>query len=325
MPAAKPLPDLLRRTREVRGDEVLYRFANGLTIKTEVFDKADSMRILPLGNPQGSLMNHVLGFPNSVLGKRVFEPFAGSGAIGLMALSVGAAHVDFLDINPRAVAFQSENAAFNGFPRDRFTSILADIAEFVPQRRYDAILANPPFVPTPEGIEGTITSNGGPDGSRYVGILLARLDELLESSGRALVYVFQLAREGRPLILDQLAGIAKHRQLEITPAQERPIPFEVYRQAYRQLFPDARPQIDRWSSALVRQHGEALSLCHYVLDIGGPSGGSAESAICENFDAKFGPDFVLSVDERSLALGRIYENVVAGRDRRPGGGSSAKG
>jgi hypothetical protein len=143
MPAPKQLPDLLQRTREVSGEEVLYRFANGLTIKTEIFNKPDRLRILPLGSPQGALMNHVLNFPHTVQGKRVFEPFAGSGAIGFAALSAGAAHVDFLDVNPRASEFHSENAALNQLGDDLFSSILGDIAVFVPDQKYELVLSSP--------------------------------------------------------------------------------------------------------------------------------------------------------------------------------------
>src|SRR4030042_839520 len=106
MPARSSLPDLLGRSSEVQGEEVINRFANGLAIKTEIWNKDDTLRILPLGSPQASLMNHILGFPEVVRGKYVFEPFAGSGALGFMALKLGARHVDFLDINPRASDFQ---------------------------------------------------------------------------------------------------------------------------------------------------------------------------------------------------------------------------
>ena len=58
MTAREELPDLLGRTSEVRGEEVFYRFSNGLTIKTEVLGKSDRLRILPLGSPQAALMNH---------------------------------------------------------------------------------------------------------------------------------------------------------------------------------------------------------------------------------------------------------------------------
>jgi hypothetical protein len=111
------LPNL-QRTHEVQGDHVFSRLGNGLIIKTEIFNKNDKLRILGLGSPQGSLMNHMLNFPEVVQDKEVFEPFAGSGALGFMALKVGARHIDFLDINPRAVAFQIENAALNHFPAD---------------------------------------------------------------------------------------------------------------------------------------------------------------------------------------------------------------
>ena len=314
MSAGKSLPDLLQRTREVNGEDVLYRFANGLTIKTEVFNKRDRQRILPLGTPQGSLMNHVLNFPETVQHKGTFEPFAGSGALGFMALKAGARHVDFLDINPRAADFHRDNAALNQFSAGRFTSITGDIATFVPERKYDLILANPPFVPTPEGIEGTITSNGGPEGSRFVEILLERLEQFLEPTGRALIYVFQFVRAGEPLIVELLARCSQRRSVEITPAQERSIPFETYYQAYLQLFPKAAPAVDRWRSDLLRRHGSGLTLCHYVVDVGPQSDRSTDCVIRENFAQKFGESFLVpSQDEAELAFGRVFGNSVSAK------------
>ncbi|MEN8181341.1 MAG: methyltransferase [Myxococcota bacterium] len=311
MSAKKTLPDLLHRTREVRGEEVFYGFSNGLTIKTEIFNKSDRLRILPLGTPQGSLMNHVLGFPDSVRDKRVFEPFAGSGALGFMALKAGAAHVDFLDVNPRAAEFHRENAGLSQISSSRFTSITGDIANFAPERKCDLILANPPFVPTPEGIEGTITSNGGPEGSRFVGILLDRLERLLEPGGRALIYVFQLTKDARPLIVERLGATLERRPVELTAAQKQPIPFETYCRAYLQLFPKASSAIDHWRSDLLGRHGGDLALCHYVVDVGPQSGGPADCILRENFAEKFGEAFfVPSGNPAELAFGRVFENFT---------------
>jgi hypothetical protein len=310
MSASETLPDLLQRAHEVRGDEVFYRFANGLTIKTEVFNKHDPLRILPLGSPQGSLTNHVLNFPRIVQDQRVLEPFAGSGALGFMALMAGARHVDFLDINPRAADFQRENAALNQLPSRRFTAITVDVADFAPGRKYDLILANPPFVPTPDGIAGTITSNGGPEGSRFVAMLLERLEDLLEPSGKAMIYVFQFVKSGRPLIVELLAKTSKRRPVELTPAQLQPISFETYCKAYRRLFPAASPAIERWRSDLLGRHGSDLALCHYVVDVGGESEDDAGCVIRENFAEKFGESFfVPSENADELAFGRVFENV----------------
>src|SRR5262249_60810675 len=107
--------------------------------------------------------------------KDVFELFAGSGALGFMALKLGAHHVDLLDVNPRAVTFQVENAALNHFLPSQYSAIEGDIATFIPTHTYDLILANPPFVPTPAGIAGTLTSNGGTEGNKSVELHVHRL------------------------------------------------------------------------------------------------------------------------------------------------------
>lgn len=319
-PTTRVLPDLLRWQREVLGDEVWYRFANGLTVKTEVFHKADAQRILPLGRPQGSLLNHMVNFPDVVRGKRVLEPFAGSGAFGLMALKLGARHVDFLDINPRAIDFQRENAALNQIEPSRFRSIQGDIRSFSVARSYDLILANPPFVPTPEGIDGTITSNGGPEGNRLVAVLLRRMEEFLQPQGTAFICVFQFVRGGRPLVVDLLAALLDHRKVELTPAQQGCIGFAAYRRAYARLFPGSEAAIGRWEAELVERHGRELGLCHYVVHVGPRSARATSCSARENFPEKFGEDFLIPAeDEDALAFGRVFENLLpVSRETDPG-------
>lgn len=315
MAQAPGFPDLLQWTREVSGDQVLYRLKGGLQIRTEVFHKADTLRILPLGTPQGAIMNHLLNFPEVVRGRQVFEPFAGSGALGFTALHAGAPHVDFLDINPRAAEFHRGNAGLNGIASDRFTSIRGDIAEFTPRRPYDVMLANPPFVPTPDGIVGTITSNGGPDGNRFVRIVLERFDELLQPTGCALLYVLQFVRRGRPLIADLVEEILERRPVSLTPCQEHEIPLAAWCAAYVLLFPDARAGIERWSAALAGRHGSDLALCHYIAEIGPRSEVPTGCTMRDDFGARFGDAFrVPSDDVEELAFGRVFENVVRGPD-----------
>jgi methyltransferase family protein len=313
MTAGNTLPDLLGRTSEVRGEEVLYRFANGLTIKTEVFNKDDALRILPLGSPQCGLMNHMVNFPEIVRDKHVFEPFAGSGPLGFMALMLGARHVDFLDINPRAAEFHYDTAQLNQLSSARFTSIVGDIANFIPSRKYDLIVANPPFVPTPEGIDGTITSNGGPEGNRFVEILFQRLEEFLEASGEALIYLFQFAKDEQPLVVELISKTLDRRLVELTPSQKRRTSFEAYRTAYVQLFPNEVKAIERWESNLVQRYGKGLTLCHYIAHVGPEVDAPTSCVIRDNFPQKFGEScFVPSDIENQLALGRVLENVIRG-------------
>lgn len=305
------LSDRLQWTREVSGDQVLYRLEGGLRIRTEVFHKADTLRILPLGTPQGSIMNHLLNFPEVVHGMQVFEPFAGSGALGFTALHAGAPHVDFLDINPRAEEFHRDNAALNDISPERFTSICGDIAEFAPRRPYDLLLANPPFVPTPDGIDGTITSNGGPEGNRFVRIVFERLEELLQPTGRALLYVFQFVRQGRPLIAGLAEEILERRPVALTPCQEHEIPLSTWCASYVRLFPEARAEIERWGTDLEERHGSDLSLCHYIAEVGPRSQDPTVCTMRDDFVERFGEAFLVPSEKvEELAFGRVFENVV---------------
>lgn len=76
-------------------------------------------------------------------GARVLDLGCGSGAIGLLAARLGAAHVDMADANLLAVAAAAENIRLN-----RIDGARALAADGVPQDRgagYDLVLTNPPF------------------------------------------------------------------------------------------------------------------------------------------------------------------------------------
>lgn len=109
----------------------------------------------------------------------------------------------------------------------------------LPRRRAPAHRTVGEPSPPPAGIEGTLTSNGGEDGSRFVEVLIRRLETLLASDGRALIYVFQFVRNGRPLIAEFIEHAILRRPVQLTVTQEKPLSFDVYLDAYAKLFPDA--------------------------------------------------------------------------------------
>jgi len=299
------------RTTQADGDGLLHRFEHGLEIRTDTFLAADSRRVLSLGTPQATLMNYLLCWPERVKGRLVFEPFAGSGAIGLTALRAGARRVELLDINPRAVRFARENAERNGFGPEQAVCIEGSIESFVPAQRYELIFANPPFVPTPDAIEGTLTSRAGPEGNLLVDVLLRRLEALLAPDGEAFVYLFQFLCEGRPLVADSIESWVRQREVELTPTQQRPIAAEEYFEAYRQVFPGEQEAIQRWRADLIERHGAALTLDHYVVHVGPQRQAPMRWTIADNLERTFGDGLRLSfAEDRQLALGRVFENFV---------------
>ena len=80
-------------------------------------------------------------------GARVLDLFAGSGALGLEALSRGAASIDFVDIGPRSIAALKDNIAALGVgdvARVHRADALRFAARLAPLS-YDVAFADPPY------------------------------------------------------------------------------------------------------------------------------------------------------------------------------------
>lgn len=77
---------------------------------------------------------------------RAVDLFAGSGALGIEALSRGAAHVHFVDVDAASVSVIEDNLDTLGF-RDRATIVRASIPAAVDRLGgdVDLVLADPPY------------------------------------------------------------------------------------------------------------------------------------------------------------------------------------
>ena len=123
--------------------------------------------------------------------RRVLDLCCGCGAIGILAaLTFPATTVDLVDIDARALAYARRNAARHGVA-DRVRVVQSDVFAGLAQRRYDAILCNPPYVPTAEldaappefQHEPRLGLHGGPDGLDLWRRVVAGLDSHLAPDG----------------------------------------------------------------------------------------------------------------------------------------------
>ncbi len=103
-----------------------------------------------------------------IAGARVLDGFAGTGAIGVEALSRGAAAVTFVDDNRRAQALVAENLARCGISGG-YAIIRASVARALERlksasERFDVIVFDPPYA---AAVEDILAAAGGllaPDG-----------------------------------------------------------------------------------------------------------------------------------------------------------------
>ena len=84
----------------------------------------------------------------SVRGARVLDGYAGTGAIGIEALSRGAAAVTFVDSDPRAVKLIEANLARLGTSGAIIRAGLADAITRLGGQVFDLIILDPPYADT---------------------------------------------------------------------------------------------------------------------------------------------------------------------------------
>ena len=142
-----------RKNNQIR---IISGKLGGRLIDTPKTDKTH-----PMGDRERSaIFNRLRG---EIAGKVVLDAFAGSGAIGIEALSLGAAEVDFLENNRKAAKTIHDNIA--KFKLDDKGKLVRKLRD-----EYDIIFADPPYdKPQYEYIEEILKSlkHGGISQTRW--------------------------------------------------------------------------------------------------------------------------------------------------------------
>jgi release factor glutamine methyltransferase len=151
---------------------------------------------------------------------RVLDVGTGSGAIALtIAAEVPRAHVDAVDASPEALVVAIENRQRLGLLDRQVAFYLGDLLEPVKHRRYDAIVANLPYVPDGEGdaslrFEPAIALYAGADGLDVYRRFFEAVPPLLNPGGLLLA-------EGAPPITAGLFALAQAAFPQATVTRER--------------------------------------------------------------------------------------------------------
>ena len=123
--------------------------------------------------------------------QRVVDVCTGSGCLAvLLAHQFPKAKVDAIELSADALAVAQLNIATHRLG-SRITLYQSDVFDAVPQRKYDIILSNPPYVPTKElrdlpvefKNEPAMALDGGKDGLAIIRKLLRQSRERLQAHG----------------------------------------------------------------------------------------------------------------------------------------------
>lgn len=118
----------------------------GGALARRTFDAPPGDRTRPTTDRVREALFSALGSRMTLSGARVLDLFAGSGALGLEALSRGAAHVTFVERHAKTLALARANAVSLDVA-DRASFARADVLAFVRTASgpFDFILADPPY------------------------------------------------------------------------------------------------------------------------------------------------------------------------------------
>lgn len=131
-----------------------------------------------------------------VPGSRVLDLFAGSGAMGIEALSRGASSATFVDSNERCIRCVKENMRRAGVDGSAQTmDVYRFLDLYAGEESFDIIFADPPYAKLP----------GDADHS----VLLAASEKLAASLSPGGVFVLERQSGGKPLECPLAAGRSK--------------------------------------------------------------------------------------------------------------------
>ncbi len=104
-----------------------------------------------------SSLESVLG---SLAGLRFLDLYAGSGAVGLEALSRGADAATFVESDRRAAAVIGDNARLAGLNADVVSSTVTQALRHQPRAPYDVAFLDPPYSTTGTEVTAALTALG---------------------------------------------------------------------------------------------------------------------------------------------------------------------
>ncbi|MCW3466351.1 methyltransferase [Chitinophaga nivalis] len=176
-----------------------------IPVLTDPFEYKGKDQVIPLQPEQVFFMDYT--HAADIHQANILEVGLGSGILSIFCLMKGAAHCTGLEINPRAKIFTGYNTLFNDL--DARLEIkdgnVTDIFAPVEGRKFNFIYSNPPFEPTPPGMDYYFNSAAGIYGLTFVEELLKNVDQHLEDNGVFQMVTMAPGNEQEAFMLQELA------------------------------------------------------------------------------------------------------------------------
>ncbi|MCG1042705.1 methyltransferase [Mycetohabitans sp. B8] len=207
-----------------------------IKIVTDAFHYQHADQVLPIQPEQLFFMDYTS--PEDIAQASVLDIGVGSGVLSIFCLLNGATSCVGLDVNPRAKILAGHNAIINHIDKnfDIRDGSISNIFESVKDKQFDFICSNPPFEPTPPGIEYYLNSAAGVYGMDFAEKILSNIDQHLSSDGTLQMVTMAPGDAQKPFKLyeileNHLTGLA----VEIT-LDRQPILYDDFVNRFSTIF-----------------------------------------------------------------------------------------
>ncbi len=233
-----------------------------MPIVTDNFAYKGNDQVIPLQPEQLFFMDYV--DPTTIEGKTFLEVGLGSGVLSIFCLRKGAKKGTGLDINPRAKIFTGFNAMVNEVSdqleiRDGNTT---DLFAAVSGETFDFIFSNPPFEPTPPGMDYYMNSAAGIYGLSFVEALLENVDKQLAEGGTFQMVTMAPGDEKDPFLLYRaLEKYLPSMAVEII-LDHQPILYNDFVDRFVEIFDEEHDAITNMKQTAQK---DKVSHCHMLV------------------------------------------------------------
>ena len=168
---------------------------DGLYVVTDRIDYSETDQVFPLHPENQFFLDEIVD--KKIKGAKVLEIGLGSGILSMGAVKKGAETVVGLEINPRAKNYAGFNILLNGL-EDKIEIRDGDIEDLfkpVEGEKFDYIISNPPFEPTPERTVNYLHSSGGTYGLDFFERIIRDMDDHLNNDEYAQIVTLSPGNE----------------------------------------------------------------------------------------------------------------------------------
>lgn len=137
--------------------------------------------------------------------KKTLDLCTGSGIQGIVASNISD-EVFCVEYNKKVAPITEFNILLNESESNTKVYI-GDLYEPVKGEKFDLIISNPPFIPTPQNIEYPICGDGGENGLKIIKRIIEGFDSYLSDGGCAMIIGECIGNKNQILLLDLLKSL----------------------------------------------------------------------------------------------------------------------